>query len=188
MSRRLVFSADVVARLRARDELAYRELFEQAWTPLTAIAVAIVQSHDVAQDVVQGVMIRLWNQAEHLTLHGELSDYLVVAVRNAALTALRNDGRLRDRKERMTATQSETILPHALPADAGLEWADEMTKLRHVFGTLTEHQRTAFVLRYGQGMTNAEIARVLGISLKGAEQLTARVTKIVRERFLDPPV
>jgi RNA polymerase sigma factor (sigma-70 family) len=104
------------------------------------------------------------------------------------LTALRDDGRLQKRHERIVVTEGGGSVSPIPATDAGLEWSDELRKLRRVVATLTTHQRTAFVLRYGHGMTNAEIARVLEISLKGAEQLTARLTKLVRERFRDPSV
>lgn len=183
-TRRIALSADIVARLRARDESAYRELYEQAWTALSAIAATIVQSRDIAEDIVQGVIFRIWQRGEQLDPRIYLADYLVTAVRNAALSALRNDKRLRDRHERLAAdTMVGERRGDAAPADAVFEWQDEINELRRVLSTLTEHQRTAFTLRYGRGLTNAEIARELGISTKGAEQLTARLKKLLRERF-----
>lgn len=186
--RRIALSADLVARLRTRDEAAYRELFEQTWSALFGVAAAVVQSRDIAEDVVQNVLIRLWRQGEQLAPHGELGDYLIAAVRNAALTALRDDKRLLERHDRFSATLAlHDDIPGAAAA-ANTGWDEELAKLRRVLAGLTEHQRTAFALRYGQGMTNAEIARTLGISLKGAEQLTARLKKLLRERLLDPLV
>ena len=183
---RIVLSADIITRLRIRDESAYRELFERAWSTLFAIAAAIVQSRDIAEDVVQGVIYRLWRQGERLAIHGDLGDYLVTAVRNAALTALRDDKRLRQRHDRLAAAlaQEEDEL-RTSGDDGGTAWDEELAKLRRILATLTEHQRTAFTLRYGRGLTNAEIAGILGISLKGAEQLTARLKKLLRERLLE---
>jgi RNA polymerase sigma-70 factor (ECF subfamily) len=187
--RRIALSADIIRRLQSRDESACRELYEEAWESLLAIAAAIVQSPDAAEDVVQGVMFRVWERSAQLDPRIDLSDYLVTAVRNAALSALRNDARLRQRHDGLAAdVAAGELRVDAEPADATLEWQDELEELRRVISTLTEHQRTAFTLRYGLGMTNAEIARELGISLKGAEQLTARLKKLLRERFRAPPV
>jgi DNA-directed RNA polymerase specialized sigma24 family protein len=41
-------------------------------------------------------------------------------------------------------------------------------------------------MRYALEMTNQQIADTLGISLKGAEQLTARLKRLLRERFRRP--
>ena len=184
--RRLVLPAALVARLRLRDEEAYRALFDQAWVPLFGIAAAIVQSRDIAEDVVQNVLIRIWQQGEQFTPHGELGNYLVTAVRNAALTVLRDQKRLHQRYDRFAVAAMADASPQAGEDPTTTEWDEELAKLRRVLAGLTEHQRTAFTLRYGRGMTNAEIAKVLGISLKGAEQLTARLKKILRERLVDP--
>jgi RNA polymerase sigma-70 factor (ECF subfamily) len=187
--RRIVLPPDIIQRLQSRDESACRELYDEAWASLLALAAAIVQSPDAAEDVVQGVMFRVWERSDQLDSRINLGDYLVTAVRNAALSALRNDMRLRQRHDGLAA---EIIIGEvrgdADPADATLEWQDEIEELRRVISTLTEHQRTAFTLRYGLGMTNAEIARELDISLKGAEQLTARLKKLLRERFRMPPM
>ena len=185
--RRIVLSTDIVQRLQSRDESACRELYDSAWASLLAIAAAIVQSPDAAEDVVQGVMFRVWERSEQLDARTNLADYLVTAVRNAALSALRNDTRLRQRHDGLAAEIAVgEMKSDAEPADATLEWQEEIDELRRVIATLTEHQRTAFTLRYGLGMTNAEIARQLDISLKGAEQLTARLKKLLRERFRLP--
>lgn len=187
--RRIVLSADIIQRLQSRDESACRELYGRAWEPLLAIAVAIVQSQDAAEDVVQGVMFRVWERSEQLDMRANLADYLVTAVRNAALSALRNDTRLRQRHDGLAAEiAAGDVKDDADPANAPLEWQDEIDELRRVIATLTEHQRTAFTLRYSLGLTNAQIARELGISLKGAEQLTARLKKLLWDRLRQPPV
>lgn len=188
-ARRIVLSTDIVTRLQTRDESAFRELYDEAWEGLLAIAAAILRSRDAAEDVVQGVMFRVWQRSDQLDPRVNLPDYLVTAVRNAALSALRNDTRLRQRHDGFAAELAvEVLRGSADPADDTLEWKDEVDELRRVLATLTEHQRTAFTLRYGLGMTNQAIARELGISLKGAEQLTARLKKLLRDRLQNPPM
>ena len=133
-------------------------------------------------------MFRVWQRSDLLSREMNLADYMVTAVRNAALTALRTDSRLRQRHDGLAAelvvTGTRVELP---PLDDPHDWNDEIDELRRVVGTLTEHQRTAFTLRYSLGMTNQQIAGELGISLKGAEQLTARLMKLLRERVKLPP-
>ena len=186
-SRRIVLSDNLVSRLREQDDEAFRELYDEAWDGLLAIAAAIVQSRDLAEDVVQGVMFRIWQRGDALDPQTNLADYLVTAVRNASLSALRDDARLRQRHDGLAA---ETVMHEwrgeKAAAHAALEWEEELIELRRVLSTLTEHQRTAFTMRYALEMTNQQIADTLGISLKGAEQLTARLKRLLRERFRRP--
>jgi RNA polymerase sigma-70 factor (ECF subfamily) len=185
--RRIVFPPDIVARLHARDESAFRELYDVAWDGLLAIAAGIIQSRDAAEDVVQDVIFRVWQRGNQLDPDVSLADYLVTAVRNSALSALRDDARLRQRHGGFADELALQQLPSlGSPAETALEWEEELAELRRVLTTLTEHQRTAFTLRYGLGMTNQAIAEQLGISLKGAEQLTARLKRLLRERFRQP--
>lgn len=186
-SRRIVLSDNLVSRLREQDDEAFRELYDEAWDGLLAIAAAIVQSRDLAEDVVQGVMFRVWQRGEALDPQVNLADYLVTAVRNASLSALRDDARLRQRHDDLAAEVTVLELRADRPTvHATLEWEEELAELRRVLATLTEHQRTAFTMRYALEMTNQQIADNLEISLKGAEQLTARLKRLLRERLRRP--
>ena len=180
-SRRIVLSGTLVSRLRARDEEAFRELYDEAWDGLLAIAAAIVQSRDLAEDVVQGVMFRIWQRGDALDPQTNLADYLVTAVRNASLSALRDDARLRQRHDGLAA---ETVMRERRgdkPAAQQRSNGRRGCSSSGACSRRSEHQRTAFTMRYALEMTNQQIADTLEISLKGAEQLTARLNGCSRE-------
>jgi len=190
-SSRLQLADDLAERLRSRDEAAYRELVHQTAPALVRFAASMVRSRDVAHDVVQDVFVRLWHRSATLELHGgSLADYLFRAVRNGALTALRNDVRAVRAREAFERDHRHDSPGTAFDADE-TPWERELTALRAVLATLTEHQRAAVALRYGEGMPLAQVARILEVSEKGAEQLLVRVRKLVRTRILalmDPPM
>lgn len=182
---KLQLSPDIAARLRARDSSAFDELLRSAGPPIIAFLTSYVHSQDVAEDLFQNILLRIWQLGETLTPEGAFEPYLFGMARNEALAALRKD---RIREHYVQRYTDAVHADHASGAldDASSIWEDRLERVRRALSALTEHQRTAFELRYGQEMKIAEIAQVLGISEKGVERLMTRIKKLLTEQVLDP--
>lgn len=176
--------AALVQRLRARDASAYDEVIRTYVPRLVRLAASIVQSHDVAEDVVQQVLVRLWEQADTWFPRGSVLAYLCASVRNDALKVLRRQViELRYRRDVQVDRDMAWTVRTADAPDANVLSAEQHRLVAAALSTLTEHQQTAFLLRYEQRLTVPEIAHILGISTKGAEKLVSRVTRMLRDRL-----
>jgi RNA polymerase sigma factor (sigma-70 family) len=69
---------------------------------------------------------------------------------------------------------------HAAPSDATLERQETLAALRTAIEALPARARLAVVLRWHHGMTNAEVADAMGISVKGVEKLLASAMERLR--------
>lgn len=180
---RIELPDDIVARLRAREEAAYQQLIDRVGPALVNFATQMLGSDDEAHDVVQDVLYRVWQQGERFMPvgnQGNLVAYLFAAVRHRVLNTLRH--------KHVVAVAHTTLAADVVRAedrsiDGDMEESDNILRLRHVLATLTEHQRTAFMLRFDQELSNPEIAHILGISVKGVERLMTRARQLLRERF-----
>jgi RNA polymerase sigma-70 factor (ECF subfamily) len=181
---RIELPTDILIRLRAREESAYKELVDCLGPALVNFAAQKLHSVDTAQDIVQEVLYRIWQQGEHFSPRGTVVTYLWAAVRNRVLNVLKHE-RIVRRSHSVFAEDAARAeeLSREASADAKIESEEDLRRLRRALATLTEHQRTAFFLRYDQELTIPEIASVLGISPKGVERLMTRVRQIVREQF-----
>ena len=65
-------------------------------------------------------------------------------------------------------------------ADADLEASELRDRLRAAVAALPERRRAVVVLRWRHGLTNPEIARILGISIKGVEVQFSRALADLR--------
>src|SRR5688572_15437659 len=79
-----------VAAVRAGDRRAFEQLFRAVYARLAGYALRIVANRDVAEDVVQEVLIAVWNRRDSLPEADKLASYLHRAVRNRALNQLRS--------------------------------------------------------------------------------------------------
>ena len=62
---------DFLARINAKEEKAFRELFEMFYRYLVVYAVRYVQETETAEDVVQDVFVALWkSEKEYNSFHG----------------------------------------------------------------------------------------------------------------------
>jgi RNA polymerase sigma-70 factor (ECF subfamily) len=70
------------------------------------------------------------------------------------------------------------------PADAALDRAELRTRLDEAIAALPERCRLVMHLRWREQMPYAEIASVMGISVKGVENQLARGLAAIRQRFV----
>lgn len=121
-----------------------------------------------AEDVAQEAMLRLWHAAAEWRTDGAArpATWLHRVVANLAVDRLRRSGR---------AVGLDFDTPDEAPgAEARLAQADRMAALDAALARLPERQRQAVVLRHIEGMSNPEVAEVLGIGVEAVESLTAR--------------
>jgi RNA polymerase sigma-70 factor (ECF subfamily) len=146
-------------------------------------AYRFVHSREAAQDLAQDAFARVWERRESLHVYGDLRTYLLTVVRHRALDIIRH-ARVVDR----AATASEPdervqvvtmgVVP---PTDVAAEEAVLMAAFRRVVAALPERQRSALMLRWEQGLSNREIARVLGIGEAAVSRLLSRTAEALME-------
>jgi RNA polymerase sigma-70 factor (ECF subfamily) len=177
---------ELVERVRARDVSAFDTLVRLAFEPLVRFAYSFVRAQDVAEDVVQDVLAQVWQRGDVWCPTGAAAAYLLATVRNEALKILRHRGvEMRHEARVQSEWVPDATTSRLLTPDELLVWRERMRAFEAVLNSLTERQRTAFVLRYEQELTVPAIATVLGMSTKGAEKLVSRVTHVLRERLRD---
>lgn len=122
-----------------------------------------------AEDVVQEAMIRLWRIAPNWRLgEARVTTWLYTVVLNLCRDRLRRSGR---------GVPLETI-PE--PQDPGrgaaerMEDDDRVRALNSALQQLPERQRRAVELRHLEGLSNPQIAEILGVNVAAVESLTAR--------------
>jgi len=176
----------LVVRLRAGDEHALEQLFESHYDQLCAYALHIVGSIDLAESVVLDVMTSLWDRRERLELRGSMRAYLVGAVRLRAMNRARA---VRTEANWTARAALETTLPGmgALrDVDAELTTHEVERALARAVAHFPPRCRAVFLLSWYGGLTYAEIAAQLDISVKGVEGQMARAYRLLRdalERF-----
>ncbi len=160
------------------DIAAFEALFRTHYAPLCDFVYGYVRSRAVAQELVQDLFLRLWERT--LTPAGTLAaSYLYIAARNRAVGHLR--------RERVAAAwaKNRSTAARAVPvgADEPLCEHELRDALEHAVAALPERCRLIFTLSRYRNLSNAEIARTLGISVNTVEQQMWRALKTLRVKL-----
>jgi RNA polymerase sigma-70 factor (ECF subfamily) len=115
-----------------------------------------LRENESAEDCVHDVVLRIWQRRGlYRAERGSLRAFLVVAVRNDAITRRRSAGR---RRELLLRFFEDAI--DRDPAERTIE-----PRLASRMNELPEEQRDVLVLAYARGMTHHEISEELRIPL-----------------------
>ena len=178
--------ADLLARARAGDEAAFEVIFRRHYSALCAFGNRYLDDRAQAEELVQDLFTQLWVDRARWEVRGSLSSYLFGAVRNRALNHRKRRAIERDWSDNESASaqddQSELRWSSRPPADAHavLEAAELRLHLERAIASLPERCRLVMHLRWHDRLSYADIAEVMGISVKGVENQLGRGLKTLR--------
>jgi RNA polymerase sigma-70 factor (ECF subfamily) len=166
------------ARLRTGDEAAFDAIFRAWYPPLVRIAEGLVRERAIAEEVVQDVLLEVWRLRERLGDEESPRAYLIRATRNRALNHLRH---LRVQERGAPYVESRVESP-AEGASRVVE-AELDAAVRGAVADLPPRCREVFELSRVHGLSYAEIAASLEISIKTVEAQMGKALRTLRERL-----
>lgn len=152
-------------RLKARDERALGELYDQIAPWVLGLTFRILQDEDEAEEVVGDVFVQVWRHIDqHDAKRGPLVPWILSIARNRALDALRRRRRWWRKTERIAQARgvggSEEPVA-ATPHEAAVPGWPVHRELHAALAALPEEQRRVVLLSYFEGLSHREIARRL---------------------------
>lgn len=150
-------------RLKARDERALGELYDQIAPWVLGLTCRILQDEDEAEEVVGDVFVQVWRHIDqHDARRGPLVPWILSIARNRAFDALRRRRRWWRKTERMAQEQGGGEEPVASsPHEAAVPGWPVHRELHAALDALPEEQRRVVLLSYFEGLSHREIARRL---------------------------
>ncbi|NRA47904.1 MAG: sigma-70 family RNA polymerase sigma factor [Phaeodactylibacter sp.] len=171
----------LMRRLQQKDKSAISELYDDYAPSLYGIALRIVHSEAIAQDVVQETFIKAWkNAAAYNREKGTLFTWLLNITRNGAID-----------KTRSAAFRRRQ---HAVPVDEKVKNDHELSVvqntdhigLRTFVDQLEGKYREIIELAYFQGYTQQEIADHLDLPIGTVKSRIRIGLRELRKIFLEP--
>lgn len=150
----------LMARIRKRDEGALLELYDRYQRLLMALALRIVGDRETAEEVLQDVFVRAWEQSETFdSRKGNVSAWLFGITRNRSIDVLRSS------QHRARTREREALPEHRGDGDDMAEFATTRVMVRQALENLSPERRRPLELVYFGGMTHREAAEALGTPL-----------------------
>lgn len=149
--------ADLLARVAAGDERALASLYDAMSALAFGLALRVVGSADVAEDVVQDAFMRIWHRADRYEpSRGQARPWILRVVRNVAIDRLRTAD-ARGRAETRSQTDTSLLSVPEEP-DETASRSERSRTLRRALAELPAEQRRALEIAYFEGLSHSEIA------------------------------
>ena len=162
-----------MARVAGGDERAFRQLSRRHLPAMLGLARRILGNAADAEDVAQEAFMRVWTHAPRWQPLAQFRTWLTRVVINLCL----------DRKRRAPWVELETAGDIVDPAPGAGEKAEKDERERMLAAAIEKlpiRQRSAIVLTYGDGMSNAQVAEILDTSVSAVETLLVRAKQNLR--------
>jgi len=157
----------LMARVARGDEPAYRQLARRHLPGAVSLARRILGNAADAEDVAQEAMVRVWVNAPRWQPLALFRTWFRRVVVNLCL----------DRKRRARWVELEAagdIVDPAASVGEQIEHRERDRLIQAAIAKLPDRQRTAIMLTYSEGLSNAEVADALGTTVSAVETLLVR--------------
>jgi RNA polymerase sigma factor (sigma-70 family) len=162
------------------EKQALNALFRLYYTPLFDYGIKIVRGKEQVKDAIQELFLKLWETRDALTAPQSVKAYLLVSLRRILL---RGAERKQNRSKRNRAyidndfsaafTKEDLIIKEEVEQQQG-------ELLIQAINQLSNKQKETLFLRYYHGLTNQEIAGVMGINRQSVKNNLSRALRNVR--------
>ena len=146
----------------------FRQEAQRMRTTLVRLAAGILRDSDEAEDVVQDVLLRLWQMRDQLQMPVE--PLAKVLTRNRCIDLIR---RKKPAAELTTAVFQEEDQPQR----------ERIERMMKVIEALPDLQQTILRLRHMEGMDSKEIAELTGSTEAAVRKALSRARQAVRDKF-----
>ena len=173
--------SEITGRIRQGDKQEFEKLFRSSYVSLVRYAKTLVRDHDAAEEIVQDLFYRLWQDRENLRIESSLNGYLFKSVHNRALHYIEH---------------RKVVSRHAGEIVAGAEIANEpvteeiyyrelQSRVARVLESLPERCSMIFRMSRFDGLKYSEIAEKLAVSLKTVEADMGKALKEFRKALAE---
>jgi RNA polymerase sigma-70 factor, ECF subfamily len=153
----------------------FETLYRTSRDDVYGYVMTLLRDRAAAEDVTALAFERAYRRRRTFDRRrGEERAWLFGIARNAALDELR-------RRRRLATLVSEPEDSELAGPDDGAEVALRRTAVRHAMRTLSARERELIALKFHAGLTNAELAGVLGVSESNAGTLLYRTMEKLRK-------
>jgi RNA polymerase sigma-70 factor, ECF subfamily len=147
---------------------------------------ASLRDRDVAETLTQETFLRAWNARENFRGECSAATWLTRIALNLLRDHTRTDRFRFWRKVSQTAVDASDLaahLPHpSTSSEAALIAHQQLKRVWETVGTLSERQRTVFLLRFVEELELAEIAEITALPISTVKTHLYRSLATIRER------
>lgn len=169
--------------LKKSDERVFEKLFRHYVTPLSEYAFFYLKDRQLAEDIVQDLFVKLWENRQSLEIHSSLKAYLYRSTHNSCIQFLRYKT-VSDKHEKFLQTRlREAKLMNQLYFENGITnlFEKEIVELvNQSLEKLSPKTSEIFRLSRRKYLKNSEIAKRFNLSEKSIEYHITKALEVLK--------
>jgi len=174
----------LVARAQEEDERAFGELIQRYETKVYSLALKMLRNPEDAEDVLQDTFLRAYRGLKSFKGHSTFSTWIYRITANSALMKLRKKQlptvSIDDADERETPINIADWAPGPVEQLLNQETQEAMAD---AIEALPAEFRQVFVLRDVEGLSNADVAEILDLSVAAVKSRLHRARLKIRNHL-----
>ena len=180
---------DLLLLAKRGDGRAFEHIVLATEGAVYSLALSILKKKEDAEDVTQETYLRLWRTVTELEIESSLKLYLLRTARNIALDLIRKNSKRSDADTVVEGTDGDFELDiedtdsSSRPDVAYLQKL-EAEAVREAIGELPPSARELIILRDVEGLSYADIAKMLGIAEGTLKSKLFRARERLRKTIL----
>lgn len=173
-------NTELLLLLKEGNMVAFDTIYEKYCRRLFGFVVRYVKLESDAEEIVQDVFVKLWENRKQINAYLSFESYLFTISYNSAISLLRK--RIHEKKylEHLKYIQQEHNAP---PLTDELYFNELNSKIQSLLSELTPRQKEIYQLSREEGLTHDEIAKKLGISANTVKNHMVSVLSFLRSNM-----
>jgi RNA polymerase sigma-70 factor (ECF subfamily) len=159
----------------------FEKFFREKYRGFCLFACKYVKDIEVAEEVVQDVMVKLWEKREQLDIKGSVLAYINISVKNSCLNFLKHKNIVlnfeKNETQRISWDTSET--------EEEMQDIELETAVLNAIAELPPQRQKIFSMSRVDGLKYHEIADKMGLSIKTIEAQMGSALKQLRVKLKD---
>lgn len=162
------------------EEKAYKFLLNKFHRKLHAYALTLVNDHSMAQDIVQNVFLKTWQNRNKLNPEFSIQSFLYKSVYNEFINSYQKNKAMMLLQQKYVESMQQ-IMENT--DDSSME--QMIIVINREIENLPTKCQKVFILSKKEGLTNIEISEHLEVSIKTVEAQISKAYSILREKLKD---
>ncbi|RAJ05448.1 RNA polymerase sigma-70 factor (ECF subfamily) [Chitinophaga skermanii] len=157
------------------DDVQFKPLFEYYFPRLQRYAKGFIEDHALREELVMNVLLKVWQQKTRISNVQDFDRYVFTMMRHEVVSMMR-------KKKMNIDTLSETTeeTPALDNINDTIHYRELLSRYRQCLDKLPPRRREAFILNREKGLSYAEIASILNVSIFTVQNHIASSLKFMR--------
>jgi len=168
----------LVSRLKLGDKKAFEEIFRKYREKIYYFAIRYYNSAEDAENVVQDVFIKLWDERENVKEELSLNNYIYTIAKNHLFNIQRK--KINEKAYRSYIVEHLVQTPNL---ENEMIFADLKQSIDKIIDELPAQRKKVFVMGNIEGLSNKEVASALNLSVRTIEVHKSLALQALKKAF-----